>query len=80
MVEHKDFREVLNENNEKHKVVVGYKNNTKKIIDLKKNPSIIVTGETGSGKSILLDQIVCQLIKNNTSLDMDFFLIEFIQS
>ena len=76
MVEHKDFREVLNENNEKHKVVVGYKNNAKKIIDLKKNPSIIVTGETGSGKSILLDQIVCQLIKNNTSLDMDFFLID----
>ena len=77
MVEHKDFREVLENNNQRHEVVIGYnKNNDVRVIDLKENPSVIVTGETGSGKSILLDQIVCQLIKNNTSLDMDFFLID----
>lgn len=77
MEEHKDFRKVLEENNKKHEVIVGYnKKGDIRSIDLKENPSIIVTGETGSGKSILLDQIVCQLIKNNTSLDMELFLID----
>ena len=72
-----DFREVIENNNEKYIVDIGY-NGRKEIksIDLKENPSIIITGETGSGKSILIDQIVCQLIKNNTSLDMDFVLID----
>ena len=72
-----DFREIIENNNEKYIVDIGY-NGRKEIksIDLKENSSIIITGETGSGKSILVDQIVCQLIKNNTSLDMDFVLID----
>lgn len=72
----KDFREVLEVNNEKYKVYVGYKGDNEKVIDLQDNPSILITGETGSGKSILVDEIVCQLIKNNTSVDMDFILID----
>lgn len=76
MVEHKDFREVLNENNEKRVVYVGSKNNDDKKIDLMENPTILITGETGTGKSILVDQIVCQLIKNNTSLDLELYLID----
>ncbi len=72
-----DFREIIENNNEKYIVDIGY-NGRKEIksIDLKENSSIIITGETGSGKSILVDQIVCQLIKNNTSLDMEFVLID----
>ncbi len=72
----KDFREVLEKNNEKYKVYVGYKGDEEKVIDLQDNSSIVITGETGSGKSILVDEIVCQLIKNNTSVDMDFVLID----
>lgn len=72
-----DFREIIENNNEKYIVDIGY-NGRKEIksIDLRENPSVIITGETGSGKSILVDQIVCQLIKNNTSLDMEFVLID----
>ena len=75
-MERKNFKEVIESNNKSHEVYVGYNNAGDKIIDLKDNPSIIITGETGSGKSILVDQIVCQLIKNNTSLDMDFYFVD----
>ena len=73
-----DFKNILEENNSKRVVAVGYDEKTGEIkyLDLFNDSSIVVTGETGSGKSILLDQIVCQLIKNNTSLDMEFYLID----
>ena len=75
-MERKSFIEVLENNTKTHEVVVGYNSEGVKTIDLKEHPSIIITGETGSGKSILVDQIVCQLIKNNTSLDMEFFFVD----
>ena len=36
----------------------------------------LVTGETGSGKSILLDQILLQLINRYTSLEMEIIPID----
>jgi S-DNA-T family DNA segregation ATPase FtsK/SpoIIIE len=76
-MEHIKFEEVLKENNKKHILYLGH-NYYKEIrkVDLRDSSAIIITGETGSGKSILVDQIVCQLIKNNTSLDMEFYFID----
>ena len=73
-----DFKEILEKDTNRRVVAIGFDVKTKdiKYLDLSNESSIVVTGETGSGKSILLDQIVCQLIKKNTSLDMDFYLID----
>lgn len=46
------------------------------LIDITKYPSIIITGETGSGKSILLDQIILQLINKYTSLELGIIPID----
>ena len=45
-------------------------------VNIEEKPSIIITGETGSGKSILLDQILLQLINRYTSLEMEIIPID----
>lgn len=72
-----EFREIIKENKSKNKVLIGFDGRkTKHSINFKDNSSVIITGETGSGKSILLDQILCQLIENNTSLELELALID----
>lgn len=71
-----DFKKVLNNKENKNELVLGYNEKKQLIIDIKKNNSIIITGETGAGKSILLDQILLQLINKHTSLEMSMILID----
>ncbi len=72
-----NFEEIIRENDSKYDVYVGYDGRkNKKIINIKDTPSTIITGETGSGKSMLLDQILCQLVKNNTSLELELALVD----
>jgi len=71
-----EFREVLNKLESKESVILGKKDNSLFGIDIYDYPSIIVTGETGSGKSIFLDQIICQLLHTHTSLEMGLVLID----
>ena len=71
-----DFKEILAKGKEKDKLFLGYNDEKELICDIKKDPSIIITGETGAGKSILLDQILLQLISNYTSLEMSLMLID----
>lgn len=72
-----NFRDILKSNLEKGKLVLGQKEFGEPLtIDVNKNTSIIITGETGSGKSILLDQILLELMCEYTSLEMEFILID----
>ena len=70
-----DFKEIIDKV-DKNTVFLGHQNNILLSIDIKKKPSVIITGETGSGKSILLDQVLLQLIKTHTSLEMGIMTID----
>ena len=59
------FDQALNALVGEKRIVVGSAGNEGSdylTIDIFETPSVIITGETGSGKSILLDQIILQLI------------------
>ena len=71
-----EFRKVLSKLESKDNLILGKKDKTLLGIDINDYPSMIVTGETGSGKSIFLDQIMCQLIKTHTSLEMGLVIID----
>lgn len=71
-----DFKEILNRNTGKKEVILGFNENEELVINIDKTPSIIITGETGTGKSILLDQILLQLINKNTSLELGIIPID----
>ncbi len=72
----KDFKIVLNSDIAKNKLLLGYNDDGNLLIDINKYPSIIITGETGSGKSILLDQIILQMIHKYTSFQMGIIPID----
>ena len=71
-----EFRTVLSKLNSKDELILGKKDRSLLGIDINDYPSLIVTGETGSGKSIFLDQILCQLMTTHTSLEMGLVLID----
>lgn len=70
-----NFKNILNKVN-KDELILGRNAEEELKIDIKKYPSIIITGETGSGKSILLDQIILELISTHTSLEMGIIPID----
>lgn len=70
------FTDILNESIKKEEILLGYNEEEKLIVNIKETPSIIITGETGSGKSILLDQILVQLINKYTSLELGIIPID----
>lgn len=72
-----DFRDILKNELVKGSLILGKSASGEKLkIDIKTTPSIIITGETGSGKSILLDQILLELISEYTSLEMELILVD----
>ena len=71
-----EFRTVLSKLNSKDELILGKKDRSLLGIDINDYPSIIVTGETGAGKSMFLDQIICQLMTTHTSLEMGLVLID----
>ena len=71
-----EFREVLKKLDNKDNLILGKKENSLVGIDINDYPSMIITGETGSGKSIFLDQIMLELISTHTSLEMGLVLID----
>lgn len=71
-----DFKDVLKKEIDKNLISLGNNNTEELLIDINKYPSIIITGETGSGKSILLDQIILQLINKYTSLELGIIPID----
>lgn len=70
------FEKVLYRDVLKNEIILGYNKLGELIINLQENPSLIITGETGSGKSILLDQILVQQINKMTSLELGIIPID----
>jgi diguanylate cyclase (GGDEF)-like protein len=71
-----EFREVLKNLDSKDSVILGKKDDRLLGIDINDYPSIIITGAPGTGKSVLVDQIICQLISTHTSLEMGLVLVD----
>lgn len=71
-----DFRDIIKMDIKKDEVVLGHKNGELFKINITESPSLIITGETGSGKSILLDQVLLQLISKYTSLELGIMAID----
>ena len=72
------LKEMLDNLQMKSKLTVplGKENNKYHGIDFKDIPCLLVTGETGSGKSVFLDCIIISLILSNTPQDINFIMID----
>lgn len=71
-----NFKDILNQDIDKNLISLGNNEEEYLLVDINRYPSIIITGETGSGKSILLDQIILQLINKYTSLELGIIPID----
>lgn len=69
------FEEIL-DNVNKGEIILGHNDNRLLTIKNSEYPSIIITGSTGTGKSVLLNQIILELINTYTSLEMGLMLID----
>lgn len=66
-----DFSEILKIKNNSFDVVLGMDDDNNYLtVNLKDKPSIIITGSTGTSKSVLLNEILLQLISKNNSDDL----------
>lgn len=65
-----NFENILNIDSKPYEVYVGYEDNNLKSLDLDECSSIIITGSTGTSKSVMINQILLQLIKKNNSDDL----------
>lgn len=61
---------------ERTKIFVGTSNNNKVYINLEDCPHILISGMTGSGKSVLLNHIICELINKYQKYSYDFLMID----
>ena len=61
------FKEIINLESNPLEVFIGTHNKTLGKINLINNPSVLITGSTGTSKSVMLNQILLQLINKNDS-------------
>ena len=52
------------------------KNKKNHYLDFEKIPCLLITGETGSGKSVFLDSLIISLLLRNSSNSLKFILID----
>jgi Cdc6-like AAA superfamily ATPase len=71
-----EFRDLLKRDIPKNQIGVGTKVGDLLTINIDENPSIIITGETGTGKSVMLDEILLQLMNKHTSEELRLILID----
>jgi S-DNA-T family DNA segregation ATPase FtsK/SpoIIIE len=65
-----DFEDILNIESNPTEVILGHKDDELFKLDLNKYTSIIITGSTGTSKSVMINQILLQLIKKNNPEDL----------
>ena len=70
-----DFKNILDMKSNPTEVFFGYINNNLLKLDLKEYSSIIITGSTGTSKSVMINQILLQLINKNNSNDLKLVTI-----
>lgn len=51
-------------------------NGTPKAIDLAKAPHLLIAGQTGSGKSVCINSIICSLLRNVPLNEFDMMLVD----
>ena len=71
-----EFRDLLKKDIERNKIALGSRVGGLLTLDIDSYPSIIITGETGTGKSVMLNQIILQMITRYTSEDLRLVLID----
>ena len=64
------FSEILKENRDNFEVILGYNDDKNLKINIKENPSILITGSTGTSKSIMMHEILLELINKNSFEDL----------
>lgn len=70
-----NFENILNKDSKAFDVYIGYRDNYLKTLDLSDYTSIIITGSTGTSKSVMINQILLQLVKKNNSDDLKIISI-----
>ena len=71
------FESVIKEKlSSKGNLVLGFNVDGLLTIDIKKYPSILITGETGIGKSVFLNQILLELCDNYDGVNMNIIPID----
>lgn len=50
--------------------------NEQTLLDFKKISHVLIAGTTGSGKSVMLNSLICSLFYSTPILDMDFYFID----
>ena len=60
-----NFEDILNMESNSNEVFLGYNDNTIGKYNLKENCTVIITGSTGTSKSVLLHEILLQLINKH---------------
>ncbi len=72
------LREILEHQKIENKLVVplGKEKEKYHYIDFNDIPCLLVTGETGSGKSVFLDSIIVSLMMKNTSKEIKFIMMD----
>ena len=58
-------------------IPIGKTINDEIILDLKANPHTVVTGVTGGGKSVCIKSMICSLMKNYSSRELELHFIDF---
>lgn len=46
------------------------------LLDFKKISHVLIAGTTGSGKSVMLNSLICSLFYSTSALDMDFYFVD----
>ena len=71
------FESIIKEKlSDKNNIVLGFNVDGLLTIDIDKYPSYLITGETGIGKSVLLNQILLELIDNYDGVNMNIIPID----
>ena len=70
-----NFKDILNFPVDKYDILFGHIDNVVEKVNLKDHPSIIITGSTGTSKSVMLHQILLQLINKNTPDELKIITI-----
>ena len=63
-------------NSNKSTVIVGEKEGAACLVDIEKSPHLLVAGATGSGKSVLMHNIIISLLMKNTPKDAQLVIID----
>ena len=71
-----EFKEILDKKLDKNIIALGSRKGSLLTIDINDITSVVITGETGTGKSVMVKQIIKQLTNNYISDDLRFILID----